>query len=64
MVEMCMGLAEDIAYVGAGVLGSAAGMDKDIMKRLFAAAGLPIVRHVTVLRGQWQRDQKRITKEI
>ena len=39
----------DIAYVGAGVLGSAAGMDKDVMKRLFAAAGLPIVKHVTVL---------------
>ena len=54
----------DIPYVGAGVLGSAAGMDKDVMKRLFAAAGLPIVRHVTVLRGQWQRDQKRITKDI
>jgi len=29
----------DIAYVGAGVLGSAAGMDKDVMKRLFADAG-------------------------
>ncbi len=43
----------DIAYVGAGVLGSAAGMDKDVMKRLFAAAGLPIVRHVTVRRQQW-----------
>jgi D-alanine-D-alanine ligase len=39
----------DIAYVGAGVLGSAAGMDKDIMKSLFRAAGLPIVKHVTVL---------------
>ena len=32
----------DIPYVGAGVLGSAAGMDKDIMKSLFRAAGLPI----------------------
>src|SRR5215510_4553662 len=54
----------DIPYVGAGVLGSAAGMDKDIMKRLFAAAGLAIVKHVTVLRSQWERDSKRITKEI
>ena len=54
----------DIPYVGAGVLGSAAGMDKDIMKRLFAAAGLPIVKHVTVLRSQWERDNKRITKDI
>ena len=41
----------DIPYVGAGVLGSAAGMDKDIMKSLFIAAGIPIVKHVTILRG-------------
>jgi D-alanine-D-alanine ligase len=54
----------DIAYVGAGVLGSAAGMDKDAMKRLFIAAGLPIVKHVTVLRSQWQRDAKKVRKEI
>src|SRR5262249_5855759 len=33
----------DIPYVGAGVLGSAVGMDKDVMKRLFREAGLPIV---------------------
>src|SRR5213080_2986123 len=33
----------DLPYVGAGVLGSAAGMDKDIMKSLFRAAALPIV---------------------
>ena len=44
-----------IAYVGSGVLGSAAGMDKDVMKRLFAQARLPIVKHVTILRAQWER---------
>jgi D-alanine-D-alanine ligase len=54
----------DIAYVGAGVLGSAAGMDKDIMKQLFKAAGLPIVKHVTVLRSEWQRDPKKVRREI
>jgi D-alanine-D-alanine ligase len=53
-----------IPYVGAGVLGSAAGMDKDIMKRLFAAAGLPIVKHVTVLRSEWQREPKKVKKQI
>src|SRR5689334_9326341 len=53
-----------IPYVGAGVLGSAAGMDKDVMKRLFAAAGLPIVKHVTALRSQWAKDPKRVTKQI
>jgi D-alanine-D-alanine ligase len=52
-----------IAYVGSGVLGSAAGMDKDVMKRLFAQAGLPIVRHVTVLRTEWESaPRKCITK--
>lgn len=53
-----------IPYVGAGVLGSAAGMDKDIMKRLFAAAGLPIVKHVTVLRSEWAREPKKVKKHI
>ena len=54
----------DIAYVGSGVLGSAAGMDKDAMKRLFAAAGLPMTPHVTVLRSEWKADQKKCTKAI
>ncbi len=54
----------DIAYVGAGVLGSAAGMDKDIMKSLFRAAGLPIVKHVTVLRGQWEREPRKVQKLV
>jgi len=44
----------DIAYVGAGVLGSACGMDKHIMKELFRSAGLPLVKHVTVLRADWE----------
>jgi len=50
----------DIAYVGAGVLGSSAGMDKDIMKSLFRSAGLPIVKHVTVLRNQFERTPKKV----
>jgi len=54
----------DIPYVGAGVLGSAAGMDKDIMKSLFRAAGLPIVKHVTVLRGDWDENPKKVEKKI
>src|SRR5215472_1764984 len=52
----------DIPYVGAGVLGSAAGMDKDIMKSLFRAAGLPIVKHVTLLRSQWEADARKARK--
>jgi D-alanine-D-alanine ligase len=54
----------DIAYVGAGVLGSAAGMDKDVMKSLFKSAGLPIVKHVTVLRSQWEKDPGKVRKSI
>ncbi len=54
----------DIAYVGAGVLGSAAGMDKDVMKKLFAAAGLPIVKHVSILRSQWEENGKTVERDI
>lgn len=54
----------DIAYVGSGVLGSAAGMDKDAMKRLFIAAGLPVTPHVTLLRSEWRADQKKCTRAI
>ncbi len=42
----------DAAYVGSGVLGSACGMDKDVMKRLFVERGLPTVEHVAILRNQ------------
>ncbi len=45
-----------LPYVGSGVLGSAAGMDKEVMKKLFAAAGLPLVPHRTLLRSTWQGD--------
>ena len=54
----------DMAYVGAGVLGSAAGMDKDVMKSLFRAAGLPIVKHVTILRSEWEKQPKKAEKLI
>jgi D-alanine-D-alanine ligase len=48
-----------IAYVGSGVLGSAAGMDKDVMKRLFAEAGLPIVKDITLLRADWEKAPRK-----
>jgi D-alanine-D-alanine ligase len=52
-----------LAYVGSGVLGSAAGMDKEVMKRLFLAAGLPITRHITFLRREWEQNHtKTITR--
>ncbi len=39
----------DLPYIGAGVLGSAVGMDKDVMKRLLRDAGLPIVEYWALL---------------
>jgi len=53
-----------IAYVGSGVLGSATGMDKDIMKKLFAAAKLPITKHVTFLRSDWEASPKKTLARI
>ena len=54
----------DIAYVGAGVLGSACGMDKHIMKELFRAAGLPLVKHVTILRSDWETSPAKAQRLI
>ncbi|ACK68574.1 D-alanine/D-alanine ligase [Gloeothece citriformis PCC 7424] len=41
-----------VPYVGSGVLGSAVGMDKITMKTVFAKAGLPQVKYMTLSRGQ------------
>jgi D-alanine-D-alanine ligase len=42
-----------IKYVGAGVLASAVGIDKEYMKLIFAGRGLPVVRHVVVRERDW-----------
>jgi D-alanine-D-alanine ligase len=54
-------------YVGAGVLASAAGMDKAYMKLLMAAQGLPIGRYVVVTDRDWRSvsdGRKRVLDEI
>jgi D-alanine-D-alanine ligase len=56
-VQGLMELA-DIPYVGAGVLGSALGMDKEKMKILFRAAGLPIANFVLVREHEWEADSE------
>lgn len=53
----------DIPYVGAGVLASAAGMDKIISKVLFKEAGLPIVPYVDVKKSDWKVDLKEVVQE-
>ncbi len=45
-----------IPYIGCGVLASAVGMDKDVMKRLFLQAGLPVVPFRTVFTRDLPRD--------
>jgi D-alanine-D-alanine ligase len=53
-----------LPFVGAGVLGSAIGMDKDVAKKLLQHAKVPIVPWVTVYRADWERDPKNIQKQI
>ncbi len=52
-----------IPYVGAGVLGSAAAMDKAMMKRAFRAEALPAMDYLVVRRSDWRRDPDRIRTE-
>jgi D-alanine-D-alanine ligase len=54
----------DIAYVGSGVLGSSSAMDKDAMKRLFAAANLPQTPYLALLRSAWRTDPQRTIRQI
>lgn len=49
----------DLPYVGAGVLGSALGMDKAAMKAVLAAAQLPIVEYALVMRKAWRAQPER-----
>jgi len=53
-----------LPFVGAGVLGSAVGMDKDVAKRLLQQAKIPVVPWVTVYRADWERDPKAVQREI
>jgi len=46
-----------IRYVGAGVAASAIGMDKDLMKRAMAAAGLPVGPWEAITPAQWRDDR-------
>jgi D-alanine-D-alanine ligase len=54
----------DVPYVGAGVLASSAGMDKDVMKRLFRDAGLPVVPWELILRSDWESHPGAIRQRI
>ena len=53
-----------VAYVGAGVLGSAIGMDKDVHKRLLRDAGIPIVPYEVVRSHEWANAREEIEERI
>ncbi len=53
-----------VPYVGAGVLGSAVAMDKDIQKRLMRDAGVPIVPFVTLRSDEWRDDPQAARRRI
>ena len=53
-----------LPYVGAGVLGSAVAMDKDVAKRLCQEAGIPVVPWVTVHRWRWEKEPEAVQAEI
>jgi len=59
MLEMA-----NVPYVGCGVLGAALGRDKEKMKIVFQAVGLPIVDYVVYRRNEWERSPETILDEI
>ena len=52
-----------IPYIGCGVLASACGMDKVVMKTLFRDADLPICRYVWFLRSEWEKNKDLTIKQ-
>jgi D-alanine-D-alanine ligase len=53
-----------VPFVGAGVLGSAIGIDKDVSKRLLQVAKIPVVPWIAVQRADWERDPKESQKAV
>ncbi|MGM9985764.1 MAG: D-alanine--D-alanine ligase [Bacillaceae bacterium] len=54
----------NIPYVGNGVLASSAGMDKVIMKNLFAQAGLKQAKYVSFLRPDWEKQAEATYEKV
>ena len=54
----------EIPYVGSGVLGSAIQMDKEVSKRLLAAAGLPVLPFVCVRKAELARDPRGCVERV
>jgi len=54
----------NVPYVGAGVAGSAIGLDKDLMKRIFISENLPVVKYISFKRSEWEKDHNRFTSKV
>ncbi|MGG3999341.1 D-alanine--D-alanine ligase [Anoxybacillus sp. CHMUD] len=54
----------NVPYVGNGVLASAVGMDKVVMKQLFAQAGLKQARYVFFLKKEWEKHKENVYETV
>jgi D-alanine-D-alanine ligase len=53
-----------LPYVGSGVIGSAVGMDKDMQKRLFLQAKIPVGAFLAIPRAEWERSRSRVLRTV
>lgn len=53
-----------IPYVGSGVLGSSAGMDKEVAKRLFDSVGVPVVPFLSIRKHEFSKNSSEIIQKI
>ena len=53
-----------VPYVGAGVLGSAVGMDKDLQKRVFHEARIPVVAALAISRHEWEKKRGEVLMTV
>ena len=53
----------DVAYVGAGVVGSSVGMDKGVFKDVMIANQIPVVDTMVVLRAEIEKDMSSVIEQ-
>ena len=53
-----------VPYVGAGVAASAVGMDKELARGIFSAAGLPQTSFVVIRRSRWSENPSLVVQEV
>ena len=54
----------DVAYVGAGVTGSAVGMDKALQQMIFRQAGMPVPQSLVVTASRWQAAAPTLARDV